>query len=123
MGLVFKLEKDKTKEEVYLEITKQLNLIKDPDLLNRINGYLIAPVLHLAMWDYSETETKFPAWLIMESKVDQTGILYSEYGFGFGDWGIVDLSKESIHFGPDFGWFPTLKEAFLDSWMAEKDNQ
>ena len=40
----------------------------------------------------------------------------------FGNWGLIKLSDNPFHFGPDFGWFPTLEEAFLNSWMYEETN-
>ncbi|MEP7232984.1 MAG: hypothetical protein ABI691_22180 [Ginsengibacter sp.] len=118
MDLVFKLEKDKTKEEVMAEITSQLKLIKDIKSADKINSYLVDPTLHFAMWDYSETEIKYPVWLIIISKTDDTGILFSEYGFGFGNWGLTKLSDNPFHFSMDNYWFDTIEEAFLNSFMA-----
>ena len=118
MDLVFKLEKDKTKEEVKAEITCQLKLIKDIKLADKINSYLVYPTLHFAIWDYSETETKYPVWLILISKADDTGILFSEYGFGSNNWGLTKLSDKQFHFGADNNWFNTIEEAFLNSFMA-----
>ena len=119
MNLVFKLERDKTKEEVIREITAQLNLIKDTELVKKIKSYLIDPFVDFAIWDYSEEQTKYPAWLTLKSEANDTGILYSEYGFGFGNWGLIKLSAKPMHFGPDYQWHPTLEKAFLESWMAE----
>jgi hypothetical protein len=119
LSLVFKLEKDKTKEEVVMEITAQLNLITEIELLNKIKTYLIDPICELAIWDYGKEETKYPVWLILKSEINDTGILFSEYGFGFGNWGLTNLSTKPIHFGPDYNWFSTLKEAFLDSCITE----
>ncbi len=119
MDLVFKLEKDKTKEDVNAEITSQLKLIKDNKLVDKITSFLVDPTLHLAIWDYSETETKYPVWLIIISKTDDTGILFSEYGFGVGNWGLTKLSNKTFHFGTDNNWFDTLEETFLNSFMSE----
>ncbi len=119
MDLIFEIEKDKSKEEVNTEIVNQINLIKNTDVANKIQKYLVEPTLHFAIWDYAEKETKYPVWLILSSEVHDTGILFSEYGYGFGRWGLIKLSENPIHFGPDFQWYSTLEEAFLDSWMAE----
>ena len=119
MDLILKLEKEKTKEDIIAEITSQLRLIKDSKLVTKIKGFLVDPTLHLAIWDYSETETKYPVWLVIFSEIDETGILFSEYGFSFGNWGLIKLSSKPFHFGPDYGWFETLEEAFLNSFMAE----
>ena len=117
MDLVFKVEKEKTKKEVVNEINAQLKLDKDPKLSTKINSYRIEPALRLAIWDYSENPTSYPVWLIIKSESDDTGILFSEYGFG--NWGLVKLSDEPLHFGTDSHWFNTLEETFLNSWMAE----
>ena len=119
MDLIFKLEKDKTKEDVIAEVSSQLKLIKDIKLVDKINRFLIDPSLHFAIWDYSENETKYPVWLIIISKDDDTGILFSEYGFGIGNWGLTKLSNKQFHFGTDNNWFNTLEEAFLNSFMSD----
>ena len=120
MGLIFKIERDKTKEEVTKEMSNQVELIKDAELVNKISKYLVEPTQHLAIWDYSENKDKYPVWLILKSEGDDTTIIYSEYGFDFGNWGLITLSDQPFHFGPDYGWFPTLKEAFENSWMFER---
>ena len=119
MNLIFKIERDKTKEEIITEVSNQIDLIRDTALVNKINNYLVEPTQHLAIWDYSETEDKYPVWLILKSVNDDTTIIYSEYGFDFGNWGLVRLSDQPFHFGPDSSWFSSLKEAFKDSWMSE----
>lgn len=119
MGLVFRLEKENTKEEVILEVSSQLKLFKDVKLVDKVSRFLVEPSLHFAIWDYGEPEDKYPVWLIIGSEVDDTGILYSEYGFDFGNWGLIKLSDRPFHFGMDSQWYPTLEGAFLDSWMAE----
>ena len=121
MNVIFKIEKDKTKEEVMTEVLNQINLIKNTELFNKIKKHLIEPSLHFAIWDYGEKESKYPAWLILESKNHDTGILYSEYGFSLGNWGLTKLSDNPVHFGPDFHWFSTLEEAFLNFFMSESD--
>ena len=56
---------------------------------------------------------------ILASAVN-SAIAFSEYGFDFGNWGLIDISVVPFHFGMDFQWYPTLKEAFLDSWMSDE---
>jgi len=118
MDLIFKVDKEKTKDEVLEEINTQLSLINDIKLADKIKLYFVEPTLHFAIWDYSATKDKYPVWLIISS--GDTGILFSEYGYGFGNWGLITLSSQPLYFGPDFCWYPTLKDAFLDSWMAEQ---
>jgi len=120
MELIFKVDKEKTKENVIEEIVTQLDLIKNVELVSKIKTHLIEPILHFAIWDYSETETKYPVWLIASSATDNTGILFSEYGYSFDNWGLVVLSDKPFHFGMDYQWYKTLEEAFLDSFMADK---
>ena len=119
MNLIFEVKKDKTKDEVKTEIVNQINSIQNTEVANKIQKYLVGPTLHFAIWDYAEKETKYPVWLILSSETHNTGILYSEYGYGFGRWGLVKLSENPFHFGQDSQWFSTLEETFLDSWMAE----
>ncbi len=119
MNSTFQIERDKTKEEVLIEIANQLELIHDLDLVNKIKSHLVDPSAHLAIWDYSEKETKYPVWLILTSKKYDTAILFSEYGFGIGNWGLVTLSDNPFHFGMDFQWFETLQEVFSNSMMAD----
>ena len=119
MRLIFEIEKDKNLEEVKTEIENQINSIKNKVLVISIQKYLVEPTQHLAIWDYAQKETKYPAWLVLSSEAHDTGILFSEYGYGFGRWGLIKLSADPIHFGPDFHWHSNLEEAFLDSWMAE----
>ena len=119
MNLVFKVDKEKGKEDVIKEISTQLTLIRDEKLVSKIKDYLIEPTLHFAIWDYSETKDKYPVWLVISSQNDNTGILYSEYGYDFGNWGLVLLSNDPFYFGMDCNWFATLEEAFLNSFMAD----
>ena len=121
MNIIFEIEKDKTKEEVKAEIVNQIKSIKNKEIVIQIQKYLVEPTQHLAIWDYAEKETKYPAWLILSSETHDTGILFSEYGYDFGRWGLSKLSENPIHFGPDFQWYSTLEEAFLDSWMVEEN--
>ena len=121
MGVIFKIQKDKTKEGVLKEISDQLLLITNLELLNKIKSYLIEPVLHLAIWNYSENKSTYPVWLILKSEIDDTGILFSEYGYDFGNWGLIKLSTTPVYFGTDNNWFETLEEVFLNSWMAEEE--
>ena len=83
MRLIFEIEKDKSKEEVIEEITFQLSLDQRCRTNKKINKYLVEPTLHLAIWDYNENQTKYPVWLILKSEIDDTCILFSEYGFDF----------------------------------------
>jgi len=86
-------------------------------LVEKIKKFQIDPPLHQAIWDYSETNVKYPVWLILKS--GDSGIIYSEYGFEHQNWGLIKTSDYTFHFGMDFQWYPTLEEAFLDSWMAD----
>ena len=119
MNPIFKIERDKTKAEIIKEIKHQLKLIEKKELKEKIENFLVDPTLYHAIWDYNEKQDKYPCWLIIKSEKDDTGIIYSEYGFSFGNWGLLKLSDQPFHFGPDFNWFPTLEEAFLNSWMTD----
>ena len=120
-NLIFQIEKDKTKADIINEIQDQLKLLEDQELKVKIGNLIVDPILYYAIWDYSDTHDKYPCWLIIKSEKDDTGIIYSEYGFSFGNWGLVKLSDHPFHFGADYNWFSTLEEAFLNSWMNDKD--
>lgn len=119
MNLIFQIDRDKTKEDIVREIQDQLKTLESQELKDKIDGYVIEPTLHEAIWDYSQNQDRYPCWLIIKSEKDDAGIIYSEYGFSFGNWGLVKLSDRPFHFGADYNWFPTLEEAFLDSFMSD----
>lgn len=118
-NLIFQIERDKTKADIIKEIQDQLGLFKNQELKEKIESFLIDPTLYHAIWDYSQNQDKYPCWLIIKSEKDDTGITYSEYGFSSENWGLMKLSDQPLHFGPDYYWFSTLEEAFLNSWMSD----
>ena len=64
MDLIFKVDKEKSKDEVQQEINTQLRLIDDVKLVDRIKTYLSEPTLYFAIWDYSATKDKYPVWAV-----------------------------------------------------------
>jgi len=68
MGLIFKIERDKTNEEIAMEVSNQVELIPDVELVKKISKYLVEPTQHLAIWDYGENKDKYIVWLILKRK-------------------------------------------------------
>ncbi len=119
MGIILQLDRNKTKAEVINETNVQLEMIAEIGLLNKIKMFIVEPEVHEAIWDYSEDQVKYPVWVVLNLKGD-SAIVFSEYGFDFGNWGLISTSEVPFHFGMDFQWYPTLKEAFLDTSLAEE---
>jgi len=106
-----------TDDEVTSLVERELSLITDPLVLKSLREYLVPPTRHLRNWDYGSPGERYPCWTIASDSSTDTGIVYSEHGFGpKHPWGLVFLSKP--YYGMDSGWFPRLQDAFLDSFFA-----
>ncbi|GEM_PF-1972583 len=98
-------------------VAEQMSQIKDPLVRSSLEEILIEPVQHFRKWDYGEINEELECWTIATEKFYDTSIVYSEFGFGPKcPWGLVTASDN--YFGMDSGWFKSLKECFLDSFMA-----
>ena len=98
-------------------VDSQVKMIADPIVRSALQSFLIPPIKQDREWFYGAPLEKLLCWLVMEDTKSDTGIVYSEVGFGpRNPWGLVFLSKLII--ADDAGWFPTLERAFYDSFTA-----
>jgi hypothetical protein len=102
-----------TTSDITLLVNSQLITIEDALVRSTIENLLVSP--------FSQTRnlvgTEHLCWVVAEHTESGTGYLYCETAFGPSlVWGIVWLSDSEI--GMDSGWFPTLGDAFYDSFAA-----
>jgi hypothetical protein len=96
-------------------IDAEVTRASDPSVREVIARYRVAPRLEMRAWAYAP-DTSFPCWIIFEHEASNTGICYSEYGFGpLCPWGLLWLVGGRQDMGDDSGWFPTLEGAVRDS--------
>lgn len=104
-------------DDVTALVDTQLALISDTTVVAGLRGYLVSPSRHLRSWDYGKPGELYPCWTVAQDPPTDTGIVYSEHGFGpEHPWGLVFLSK--LWFGMDCGWFKRLSDAYIDSFAA-----
>lgn len=72
-------------------------------------------------WDYGDPDA-YPCWLVLAHKASNTGIAYSEHGFGPAmPWGLLFLEgAENMSMGMDSGWFKHFLDAYFDSMAASE---
>jgi hypothetical protein len=98
-------------------VNEQLAAIRDPVVREALGLRVQVPVLHHRSWDYGVADEQLPCWLVLEDPSTDTGIAYSEVGFGpASPWGLVSLGH--LWFGMDCGWFTRLEDAFVDSHLG-----
>ena len=102
-------------------VEAELVTVSDKRVIEHIQGLMVSPQMVMRQWDYGETGTKCPCWSVLVHKKSDTGIAYSEFGFGpTYPWGLVKLSgtdnEQSI--GMDCGWYPSFVEAYFESFAS-----
>ncbi len=105
-------------EEMSALVDSQVKIIADPIVRASLQSFLVPPIKQQRGWGYdgSSDETLL-CWLVLEDTKSDTGIVYSDMGFGARNpWGLVFLSK--LITGDDSGWFQTFEHAFYDSFAA-----
>jgi len=104
--------------EMIALVDSQVKTIADPIVRSFLQSLLVRPIKQQREWGYETAPNEtFLCWLVLEHTMSDTGIAYSELGYGPSQpWGLVFLSKLII--GDDSGWFSTLERAFYDSYAA-----
>ena len=103
-------------------VADQLAMVRNPEIRLALQAVLVDPVPEQRIWDYGEPGERFTCWLIARSPTCRVGIAYCAQGFGpRSPWGLVFIDDDAI--GQDAGWFPTLEEAFRDSWLWDEANE
>jgi hypothetical protein len=98
-------------------VEEELLAMGDPRVVAHIRGLLVTPRVEMRGWDYGEPDQEFPCWIVLEHAASNTGIAYSEHGFGPSfPWGIVFLGgAEHMSMGMDSAWFDYFMEAYFES--------
>ena len=96
-------------------IDAEVARISDAAVVGIIARYRIEPRIEERPWQYAPN-TSFPCWIVLEHQASNTGICYSEFGFGPRcPWGLLWLVGVRNDMGDDSGWFLTLEDAVRDS--------
>jgi len=102
-------------------IETELDQVSDPRVVQHIRSLLVVPSVVMRPWDYGEPDTEYPCWSVLEHQKSNTGVAYSEYGFGPSyPWGLVkvDGPKDSMSMGMDCAWYPCFVEAYFESFAS-----
>ena len=101
-------------------IDAELAHVSDSRVTSHIQRLLVDPKPILRDWDYGAPGEKYPCWSVLEHAKSNSGIAYSEFGFGPGSpWGLVFLSGSShMSIGMDCSWYTTFMEAYFESKAA-----
>ena len=93
----------------------EVSRISDQALVDVIQKYRITPRLEERAWAYAPN-TSFPCWVVLEHTDSNTGVCFSEHGFGpKAPWGLLWLVGVRQDMGDDSGWFQSLEAAVRDS--------
>ena len=102
-------------------VEAELKTVSDRRVIEHIESLLVQPQPILRQWDYGEPNDKFICWPVLDHEDSNTGIAYSEFGFGpTYPWGLVQLSgsENDKSIGMDCGWFPSFIEAYFESFAS-----
>ena len=110
---------DRTPEEIRLLVEGAIGEIRDSLIAEGLRTFLIPPRQQMRTWDWQKPYVKYPVWMVAESSQYDYGIVFSDYGFApEHPWGLVFPSHDN--FDADYGWLPTLEEAYRDSRLIEE---
>jgi hypothetical protein len=98
---------------VAARVDAELARIEDTRLAETLRGYLVPPRRCTLEWDYGPPDS-YPGFVVAEFPESQTGIAFSEHGFGpKNPWVLIFL--EWPGFGMDASAFSKLEDAFRSS--------
>src|SRR3954468_24002372 len=94
----------------------EISKISDAALADVVARHRISPRLEERKWAYAP-DTSFPCWIVFEHIESNTGVCFSEHGFGpRTPWGLLWLVGVRQDMGDDSGWFLSLEDAVRDSF-------
>jgi hypothetical protein len=98
-------------------IDRELQKLSDRRVVDHVRSLLITPRVETRAWDYGKPDDAYPCWIVLAHKRSNTGIAYSEFGFGPANpWGLLFLEgSEHMSMGMDSGWFVHFLDAYFDS--------
>jgi hypothetical protein len=107
-------------DSVIALVEDELAKLDDRRVVGHIRGLLVTPELQMRAWDYGAPNTSYPCWLVLAHKASNTGIAYSEFGFGPAmPWGLLFLhGAEHMSMGMDSGWYQRFLGAYFESMAA-----
>ena len=96
-------------------VERELAALSDERVRRHIRALLVAPESQMRPWDYGAPGAAYACWIVLSHQPSNTGIAYSEYGFGpKTPWGLVSLDDNGS-MGSDAGWFGHFVDAYFDS--------
>jgi len=97
--------------------------ISQQDLIDTIKNHIIPLRLENREWDYVDSFTEYPCYIVLEDKKSNTAVAYCEQGFGPNyPWGLIFIEGEVMSLGMDSGWFASLEEAVRNSMFWHGEN-
>ena len=106
-----------TLDQVTAAVSSELALITDQEILSSIKPLLITPFQHSRILAEELSDHTYSCWTVLQDTASNTAIVYLETPLIPGAcWALVSLSGRFL--GDDSGWYPTLQDAFADSWAA-----
>ena len=102
-------------------VNTELRTVNDNRVVAHIKKLMVTPKVIMRQWDYGAIDTKYPCWSILDHLKSDTGIVYSQHGFGpTHPWGLVKLSgsENDKSIGMDCGWFPSFIESYFESFAS-----
>jgi hypothetical protein len=100
-------------------IEAELSTLTDERVVHHVRSLLVAPYPQSRKWDYGAADAAFPCWVVLVHKASNTGIAYSEFGFGpRSPWGLLSLGAGHVSMGMDSGWFRWFLDAYFDSFAS-----
>jgi hypothetical protein len=99
-------------------VEHELDRITDARVTSQICGLLVELIPVPRDWNYGVKGQQYVCWNVLEHHPSNTAIAYCQSGFGpRTPWGLVALEGPHMAMGVDSGWFPSLMEAYFESFV------
>jgi hypothetical protein len=109
-------------ESIASLLEAELSALSDRRVVAHIRSLLVTPRVEMRAWDYGAPDQEFPCWIVLEHQASNTGIAYSEFGFGPSfPWGLLFLKgPQHMSMGMDSGWFDYFVETYFESQASSE---
>lgn len=99
-------------DQIVKLVSCEIDKIEQVDLIQVIQNLVILPRKELCDWDYGKSDEQVLCWVVAEHLQSNTGIAYSEQGFGPKySWGLLSIDGPHLSIGTDASWFTSLEDA------------